>query len=337
MKEILRQRARELGFDECRFTSAAPPATAPRFEAWLRRGFQARMAWLDRGAARRRDPALVLPGARSIIALSVSYDRGAGAGPVARYARFADYHEIIGARLRELESFLQSMDPARGRSLGYVDTGPVLERDLSARAGLGFIGKHTNLVSRPGGNWVFLAVILTPLEFEPDAPEPGRCGRCVRCIEACPTGAISAPYELDARRCLSYLTIESKDPIPVEFRQALGGRVFGCDTCLEACPWNRFARQGRLMAAHARPDLDAPRLLEWLELDEAGFERQFAGTPLHRTGRRRLARNLCVALGNTAGKEALPALERASASADPMIAEHADWARDQILGRGRAG
>src|SRR5206468_8743512 len=178
------------------------------------------------------------------------------------------------------------------------DTGPVLERDLAQRAGLGFIGKHTNLISRGLGNWIFLSEIITTLELEVDEPERNRCGPCTRCITACPTGAITAPFLLDARRCISYPTIELKGPIPVELRPAIGNRIYGCDDCLVVCPWNRFAREGQMMKPQAQPDLAAPDLVELLKLDEAGFKARFAGTPVLRASRRGLLRNVCVALGN---------------------------------------
>jgi epoxyqueuosine reductase len=216
------------------------------------------------------------------------------------------------------------------RSLWYVDTGPVLERDLAQRAGLGFAGKHTNLISRRLGNWFFLAEILTPLELEPDGPEKNRCGSCTRCITACPTQAITAPFQLDARRCISYLTIELKGAIPVELRPAIGNRIYGCDDCLAACPWNRFAQAGSLMRGHARADLAQPDLLALLALDDAAFKRRFAGTPMLRTKRRGLLRNVCVALGNVGDASALPALRQAATDPEPLIAEHAQWAIQQL-------
>jgi epoxyqueuosine reductase len=221
------------------------------------------------------------------------------------------------------------------RSLWYVDTGPLLERDLAQRAGLGFIGKHTNLISRRLGNWIFLCEILTTLELEPDTPEANRCGTCTRCIAACPTGAIKGPFELDARLCISYLTIELKGPIPLLLRPAIGNRIYGCDDCLAVCPWNRFAREGRAMQPHLRADLDTPDLAELLSLDEAGFKRRFVGTPMQRAKRRGLLRNVCVALGNVGGVAALPALARAAIDSEPLIAEHARWAIDQIQTRER--
>jgi epoxyqueuosine reductase len=208
-----------------------------------------------------------------------------------------------------------------------------LERDLAQRAGLGFIGKHANVISRRLGNWIFLSEILTTLELEPDSLEKNRCGTCSRCLSACPTGAIRAPFELDARLCISYLTIELKGSIPMELRPAIGNRIFGCDDCLAACPWNRFARVGHLMREHAIKGLDTPDLLALLALDDAGFKRRFAGTPIFRAKRRGLLRNVCVALGNIGDESALPALQQAFDDAEPLIAEHARWASEQIRNR----
>jgi epoxyqueuosine reductase len=251
-------------------------------------------------------------------------------GLIARYARHADYHGVIGERLKSLAEFVNELGGAGARSLWYVDTGPLLERDLAQRAGLGFVGKHTNLIIRKLGNWIFLCEIITTLELTPDAPEKNHCGSCTRCLAACPTEAITAPFQLDARRCISYLTIELKGPIPVELRAAIGNRIYGCDDCLAVCPWNRFAKEGALMKDHARPDLAAPDLLELLALDDEGFKRRFAGTPMVRTKRRGLLRNVCVALGNVGDASALPALERASRDSESLIAEHAKWAIGRI-------
>jgi epoxyqueuosine reductase len=255
-------------------------------------------------------------------------------GLIARYARFTDYHDVLGARLKQLAACVDELGGPGTRSLWYVDTGPVLERDLAQRAGLGFIGKHTNLIGRRLGNWFLLSEILTTLELEPDSPERNRCGSCTRCLAACPTQAITAPFQLDARRCLSYLTIELKGSIPVELRPALGRRIFGCDDCLAVCPWNKFARDGRLMREHARADLTTPELTELLSLDDAGFRRRFDGTPMLRAKRRGLLRNVGVALGNVGDASALPALARAATDAEPLIVEHARWAMEQIEARG---
>jgi len=343
VKEQIWREAERLGFDACGFTTADRPRRGVEMERWLAEGCHGEMAYLARNAAKRLDLTKVLPGARSVVVVAASYAsegeaterRGGGGlcGVVARYARHRDYHEVMGDRLRALSGYMTELADGRGRSLWYVDTGPVLERELAERAGVGFVGKHTNLISRRLGNWFLLGEIITTLDLEPDEPEKNRCGSCVRCVEACPTGAITAPFRLDARRCISYLTIELKGAIPVELRPSLGTRIFGCDDCLAACPWNRFAREGRLMRAEARRDLVFPELIGLLGLDEAGFRERFRQTPLMRVKRRGLLRNVCVALGNSGERAAWGALERAAGDADPLIAEHARWA----LGRLAAG
>ena len=347
MKAAVRQRALELGFDDCRFTSAAAPVSAGQFQKWIAEKQFGEMRWLERNTAKRLDPRKILPGARSVVCLAASYETSrrsrreeASAESLvtstptsaitARYARFADYHDVLAERLKALVHFIDTVADRKVRSLWYVDTGPVLERDFAQRAGLGFVGKHTNLISRRLGNWIFLAEILTTLELEPDAPERNHCGKCTRCITACPTNAITAPFQLDARKCISYLTIELKGAIPIELRPAIGNRIYGCDDCLAACPWNRFSREGSLMKPHARKDLAQPDLIELLQLDEAGFKSRFAGTPMLRTKRRGLLRNVCVALGNTGDASALPHLQKAAGDAEPLIAGHARWAMGQI-------
>ncbi len=352
MKDAVRQRARELGFDDCRFTTASAPDHRDDFQRWLAAGQHGEMDYLARNASKRVEPELVLAGARSVICLAVSYaGRGEAfsgrqaspplkpenaklkTGAVARYAHFSDYHEVLAAPLKQLTEFVNQLGGPDTRSLWYVDTGPLLERDLAQRAGLGFAGKHTNLISRRLGNWFLLAEIVTTLELDADPPEKNRCGSCTRCITACPTQAITAPFQLDARRCISYLTIELKGSIPVELRPAVGNRIYGCDDCLAVCPWNKFAQEGQLMRAHARADLAQPDLVELLALDDAGFKRRFAGTPMLRTKRRGLLRNVCVALGNVGDATALPALEKAALDSEPLIAEHARWAVVQIEAR----
>ncbi len=333
MKEDVRQRARESGFDACHFTSAAPPASAAAFQSWLSAGNHGGMGYLARNADKRVEPQRVLPGARSIITLATSYypgpenEGGKSAGFVARYARNLDYHDTLAEPLKELARFIDQLAPG-ARSLWYVDTGPLLERDLAQRSGLGFIGKHNNLISRSLGNWLLLSEIITTAAFEPDAPETNRCGSCTRCLTACPTGAILQPFVLDARRCISYLTIELKGSIPIELRPAIGNRIFGCDDCLAACPWNRFAQAGSLLKTHAA--LGSQELLPLLNLGETEFKARFAGTPMIRSKRRGFLRNVCVALGNTADARALPRLEQATRDPEPLIAEHASWAINRI-------
>ncbi len=386
MKETIRQRALELGFDACRFTTAAAPASAEQFQNWLAGNQHGEMAWLERSAPKRVDPQKVLPGAKSVICLAASYEVSNSSrsrreeaqtfsnqslvtstpttGILARYARFNDYHTVVGERLKTLTEFMNQFGGDPTRSLWYVDTGPLLERALAQRAGIGFIGKHTNVISRQLGNWIFLAEIVTTLELEPDESEKNHCGKCSRCITACPTNAITAPFQLDARRCISYLTIELKGSIPIELRPAIGNRIFGCDDCLAACPWNRFAQEGKMMKPYARscqfvkserahsarpfaPSQGerAPvkageggiDLIELLQLDDAGFKTRFAGTPILRTKRRGLQRNVCVALGNVGDTSALPALGRAAGDSEPLIAEHARWAIMRIESRQEAG
>lgn len=342
LSRVVRQRALDLGFDACGITSGHPPASGDRFREALGAGRHATMDWLARNLERRLDPDRVLPGVRSIVLVAASYAGPAhepepepvpGSGTVARYARHTDYHDVLADRLQGMADCLQALGGPGTRSLAHVDTGPILERDLAQRAGLGFIGKHTNLIGRTLGNWFLIGEVLTTLVLEPDAPEHNRCGRCIRCLDACPTGALPAPFTLDARRCISYLTIELKGPIPEPLRPLIGDRIFGCDDCLAACPWNRFARDGALMRAHRRAALTQPRLTDWLALDEAAFRSQFRGTPLFRTKRRGVLRNVCVALGNGAGPEALPALEKAARDPEPLVAEHAEWAMRRIRHR----
>jgi epoxyqueuosine reductase len=320
-----------------------PPATAAEFQRWLAARWHGEMTYLERNAHKRVNPQEVLDGSRSILSLAASYAGRSDCSPalraspprgiVARYARYTDYHDVLAARLKELTQFVNVQGGAGTRSLWYVDTGPLLERDLAQRAGLGFIGKHTNLISRQLGNWILLGEILTTLPLTPDAPERNLCGTCTRCIDACPTRAITAPFNLDARRCISYLTIELRGAIPVELRTAIGARIFGCDDCLAVCPWNRFAQEGKLMRDYARPELAAPDLAELLALDETEFKRRFAHTPMLRAKRRGFLRNVCVALGNVGDSTSLPPLRRAASDAEPLIAEHAHWAIQQIESR----
>jgi epoxyqueuosine reductase len=342
MKAAIRQRAMELGFDGCRVSTAGSPDHAAYFEKWIAENRNGEMAWLGRNAHKRVDPQEVLTNAKSIITLAVSYARRADtrnpsgrqesrpSGIIARYARYTDYHDVLKQPLVELTAFVDSLKDDGVRSLWYVDTGPFLERDLALRAGLGFVGKHTNLISRTLGNWFFLAEIITTLELEPDAPETNHCGKCTRCIDACPTEAITAPFELDARKCISYLTIELKGPIPEALRPAIGNRIYGCDDCLEICPWNRFAREGRLMKSSAREEFDQPELLKLLRLGAADFKKHFAGTPMIRTKRRGILRNVCVALGNIGDRDALGSLEKATQDEEELVREHAAWAIRQI-------
>ena len=334
LREQVLALSRELGFDICRFAHAATPAHAGAFRDWLDQGAGGEMAYLSRNADKRCDPQQVLPGAKSVIVLALNYFQGdrveENHGRIARYAWGEDYHELIETKLKAIDQFLRK---AGGVQKCYVDTGPMLERDHAASAGIGWHGKSTMLLNRDLGTWFFLAEILTTLEFAPNRSQPDRCGTCTQCIQACPTGAISAPHHVDARRCISYLTIELKGSIPAELRPLIGDRIYGCDACLDACPWNRFARVSRETAFKMPSEIAGLRLRDYLALDEAKFRELFRKSPIKRTKRRGLLRNVCVALGNVGSVDDLPALEKAATDGEPLIAEHARWAIDQIRQR----
>ena len=343
--------ARGLGFDSCRVVACSPPLHAEEFRDWLGQGSAGEMGYMQRGEDKRCDPQLVLPGARSVIVLAMNYfnpvaagvspagiDRTAGQaatredkrGRIAQYARGQDYHDVIQPRLEQLDMFLRE---AGGTQKCYVDTGPVLERDHAAAAGIGWHGKSTMLISEKLGTWFFLAEILTTLELSPDPPARDRCGTCHRCLDACPTNAITAPHKLDARRCISYLTIELKTSIPLELRPLIGDRIFGCDDCLTACPWNRFAKASNEAAFAARKSTTAFSLRDYLKLSDPEFRNLFRNSPIKRIKRRGFLRNVCVALGNNGDESDLFALEAAASDPEPLIAEHARWAIDQITAR----
>lgn len=347
----IKSRALELGFALCRITAADPPPHHPEYRKWLADGFAGEMEYLHRQEERRADPTAAMPGARSLIFVAFNYSPEDGMprkedslpggenrggvdsrnGVVARYARFDDYHNTMWDRLEKLHAFLQSEEPAAAGKV-YCDTGPITERDLAMRAGIGWIGKHTNLISRNLGNWFFLGAIVVDIDLPVDTPEATHCGTCVRCIPACPTNAIVAPYKLDSRRCISYLTIELKGSIPVELRPFIGTRIYGCDDCLAVCPWNKFAVRTTDPAVQPRADLTAPDLITVLTLDDDTFRARFRNSPIRRTKRRGLLRNVCVALGNLGDKSAIPALRKAAESdPEPLIREHAEWALSRLL------
>jgi epoxyqueuosine reductase len=331
LKAALLEEVHGLGFDLCRVAPATKPPHAGEFRDWLGAGKHGEMAWLERNADRRTDPELVLPGARSIIVLAMNY-WNRGSQPVGRIARYAwgdDYHGVIEPKLWQLDSWLQNHG---GSQRQYVDTGPVLERDFAALAGVGWHGKSTMLIHPKLGTWLFLASILTTLGLPPDEPMHDHCGRCTRCITACPTGAITEPHRLDARLCISYLTIENKGSIPEDLRPLLGDRIYGCDDCLDACPWNRFAQQSRETRFAAR-EFVGMQLRDFLALDDEAFRTLFRGSPIKRIKRARFLRNVCVALGNVGTSDDLPALERAARDPEPLVAEHAQWAVKQIRAR----
>jgi len=326
----IKQRAHGLGFDLVGITSAQPPRHAEQFRQWLAADFHGEMAYMAKNAEKRVEPAKVLPDARSVLVVGVNYYTGGhdGTGRMARYAfGTRDYHDVLSEKLRQLAGVIVEAGGTGSKALWYVDTGPILERDLAQRAGIGFIGKHTNVISRELGNWILLGEVLTNLELPADEPEGEYCGTCQRCIDVCPTRAIVGPYQLDARLCISYLTIELKGPIPIELRPLIGDHVFGCDDCLDVCPWNRFAK---LSPAREFQRRDLPPLVEFLSWDEQKFRDFFRGTPIFRIKRRGFLRNVCVVLGNVGDTSALPALERACDDVEPLVREHAAWAVEQI-------
>jgi len=336
LKQALTELACSLGFAFCRVAPAAVPPHAETLRQWLAEGCAGEMTWLERNAERRTNPQRVLPDAKSVVVLAVNYWQGEveTTGSMERIARYAwndDYHDWIDPKLKQIDAFLREHG---GSQRGYADTGPILERDFGALSGLGWQGKSTMLIHPKLGAWFFLAEVLTTLDLPPDAPIPDRCGQCTRCITACPSGAITGPHRLDARRCISYLTIELKGSIPEELRPLIGGRIYGCDECAAACPWNRFAQASSEMAFAARPAVRLS-LQELLALNEEQFRTLFRGSPIKRIKRRGLLRNVCVALGNTGTSNDLPALARAAVDPEPLIAEHAQWAVEQIVGRGR--
>lgn len=331
--------AAEAGFDDCRFAKAGTASHAKEFLDWIELGKHGEMAWLERNPHRRCDPREVLPGCRTVICLALNYFPGNNPFPenhpggyrIARYAWNNDYHDLIEKKLRELDQKLKTLG---GTQKFYVDTGPVLERDFASDAGLGWNGKSTMQIHRRLGTWFFLADILTTLDLTPDAPIRDHCGSCTRCMTACPTQAITAPRQLDARRCVSYLTIEHKGPIPHEFRRAIGNRIYGCDDCLQACPWNRFASTSREASFHARESVFSMQMRDFLSLTDESFRALFAKSPIKRIKRPAFLRNVCVALGNTGTADDLPALRQAAQDPHPLVAEHALWAIAEIESRG---
>jgi epoxyqueuosine reductase len=336
----IRARAQALGFDAVGFARAAlGPETGVRLRDFLDGGHHGEMAWLEARSDQRADPRKLWPEVRSVIALGMSYapegdalatlGQG-GRGNISVYARNRDYHDVIKGRLKHLAQFIVARAEAGAEVKVFVDTAPVMEKPLAQSAGIGWQGKHTNLVSRAHGSWLFLGEVFTTLELPPDPPHADRCGSCTRCMAACPTAAIPAPYRLEATRCISYLTIEHAGPIPEEFRVAMGNRIYGCDDCLAVCPWNRFARAGREAKLAARADLEAPALSALSRLDDAGFRAFFAGSPVKRIGRDRFLRNVAIAIGNSADPALLPEVQRLCGDPDPVLAEAARWAVQRL-------
>jgi epoxyqueuosine reductase len=340
-REEIRRRAAGLGFEVCRFTGLDTPwpATA-RLQAFLEAGRQGDMDWMATTADRRAHPRSLWPDARSAVVLGLNYGPEADPleglalrdrGLISVYAQGEDYHDVIKGRLKQLGGWMASRTGA-GLKV-FVDTAPLMEKPLAQQAGLGWQGKHTNLVSRDFGSWLFLGVILTEALLTPDAPETDHCGQCRACLDACPTAAFPAPYQLDARRCVSYLTIEHKGPVDPELRPGLGNRIYGCDDCLAVCPWNKFAQAGREQRLAARDDLAAPALAELAALDDAAFRTRFARSPVKRTGRDRFLRNVLYAIGNSGDLALVPAARARLEDASPLVRGAAVWALGRLLPR----
>ncbi|MDZ4842029.1 MAG: tRNA epoxyqueuosine(34) reductase QueG [Hyphomicrobium aestuarii] len=339
LKAALSDMARESGFDA--FGVAAPDSlpreAGERLAAFLAQGRHGDMAWLATTSDRRADPRVLWPDVRSIIMLGLSYapaddplailSRRSQAA-ISVYAKGRDYHDVLKAKLKDIGGRFATMSGTEVKV--FVDTAPLMEKPLAAAAGLGWQGKHTNLVSRPHGSWLFLAAILTTAELPPDVPEVDHCGTCRRCLDVCPTAAFPAPYQLDARRCIAYLTIEHKGHIPRDMRSAIGNRVFGCDDCLAVCPWNKFASASSEMQFATREATDNPPIAALLALDDTAFRARYAGTPVKRTGRDRVVRNALIAAGNSADRSLLPAVERLLADASPLVRAAAVWALSRL-------
>ena len=339
LKTFIRQRAVELGFDVCRFASAADAWPAgERLRHFVDEGRHGDMEWMETTLDRRQHPTAMWDEARTAIVLGMNYgpeenpldqlaDRSAGY--ISIYARGDDYHEVIKGRLKQLAGQIAARNGADIKV--FVDTAPLMEKPLAQRAGLGWQGKHTNLVSRDFGSWLFLGSIFTTLELPPDPADEDHCGNCHACLDICPTRAFPAPYRLDARRCISYLTIENKRPIPREFREAMGNRIYGCDDCLAVCPWNKFASAASEMALQARDELNAPHLADLAALDDTAFRALFRKSPVKRIGRDRFLRNVMIAIGNSGDAALIATARTALADASPLVRGAAVWALSRLL------
>jgi epoxyqueuosine reductase len=323
-----------LGFDAVRFTEAALPVSVlERLRTALSLQHHGTMAWMEQRLEKRAQPRELWPEARSVVALGVNYGPEEDLlkklarpelGNISVYAQGDDYHDVIKKRLKALGRWMAARYGCELKV--FIDTAPVAEKPLAQQAGLGWQGKHTNLVSRDYGSWLFLGVIYTDLDLPVDEPESDHCGSCAACLTVCPTDAFPAPYQLDARRCISYLTIEHHGPIPHEFRKAMGNRIYGCDDCLAVCPWNKFAAEGREAKLQAREELREPLLSDLAWLDDQGFRQLFRKSPIKRIGRDRFVRNVLIALGNSGSHKDLPVARELCADPSPVVAEAADWA-----------
>lgn len=338
-REAVRAEALVCGFDVVRFTKARGPRDAgARLRDFLAEGRQGDMDWMANSESRRADPIALWPDAKSIIVVGLNYGpvddplatlAARSCGTISVYARGDDYHEVIKKKLRHLAQFVAQRFSADVKL--FVDTAPVMEKPIAEAAGLGWQGKHTNLVSRDYGSWLFLGSIFTTLEIRPDAAEDDHCGQCRRCLDICPTSAFPAPYQLDARRCISYLTIEHKGHIAREFREAIGNRIYGCDDCLAVCPWNKFATTSHEMQLKARAELQRPRLADLAAMTDETFRTVFRASPIKRIGRDRFVRNVLIAIGNSREPALAPHARKRLNDASPLVRAMAVWALSRLL------
>ncbi len=342
LTERIAREARSLGFAACGFASAAEdPVRSARLEEWLGEGNHGSMEWMEARLKHRRSPQGLWPDARSVIALGMSYapandpmalDEVHDRARISVYAQGRDYHDVVKRRLKALARWLVAQEPGADVKV-FVDTAPVMEKPLGEASGIGWQGKHTNLVSPDHGSWLFLGAIYTTLDLTPAEGHRDQCGSCRACLDVCPTNAFPAPYRLDARRCISYLTIEHKGPIAEEFRAALGNRIYGCDDCLAVCPWNKFASEAYAASEFLpRAELTAPRLAELLTLDDAGFRALFSGSPIKRIGRDRFVRNCLYAAGNSGAGELIGIVETLRNDPDSAVSDAAHWAMKKLAG-----
>jgi epoxyqueuosine reductase len=338
-RERIRAIASDLGFDAVRFARADGVAAAgDHLSEFLADGRHGTMDWMAKNADRRASPSALWPEARSVIVLGANYgpaddpreqlQRNAN-GAISVYAQGSDYHDVLKTKLKRLAGMIAERFSADVKV--FVDTAPVMEKPLAQQAGLGWQGKHTNLVSRDFGSWLFIGSVFTTLELEPDAPQEDHCGECRRCLDVCPTNAFTAPYRIDARRCISYLTIEHKGHIPREFRAAMGNRIYGCDDCLAVCPWNKFASTARETKFHARTELKNPRLADLARLDDASFRDVFSGSPIKRIGRNRFIRNVLIAIGNSGDASLVEEAKRLLDDPAPLVRAAAVWALRRLM------
>ncbi len=337
-KSAIRDHALSLGFDAVGLCAAdLAPEARQRLTTFLNAGYHGEMTWLAARTEQRSHPQSLWPEARTVIAVGFSYAPDEdpltilsrhSQGAISVYARNRDYHDVMKGKLKHLAQFVASRFDAQVKV--FVDTAPVMEKPLAQRAGIGWQGKHTNLVSRTHGSWLFLGEVYTTLDLDPDTAHADHCGSCTRCLSICPTKAFPAPYQLDATKCISYLTIEHHGPIPTDLRPLMGNRIYGCDDCLAVCPWNRFAAATSHSQVVARDDLTAPRLAWLANLDDKAFRTAFAGSPIKRIGRNRFIRNVLIAIGNSGDPTLLPSARALQDDPDPVVAEAAQWACDQL-------